>query len=147
MHGLVGWAICGATVAIGRQLVSMPTTLIAHAIVAPVAFGLLTWNHFRRFRDSSPGKVAVFMVGLVVGLDALLVAPVIERSYDMFRSVLGTWIPFASILAASFLVARWRRRTGSQSEDGESVGGRGVVGGREVSREANEHGRLTRISD
>src|SRR5512137_2583007 len=93
IHGLAGWAICGATIAIGRQVASMQTTLIVHAIVAPLAFGLLTRHHFGRFPDSSPGKVALALLGIVVGLDALLVAPVFERSYDMFKSVLGTWIP------------------------------------------------------
>jgi hypothetical protein len=35
-------------------------------------------------------------VGIVVALDAFIVAPLIERSYAMFTSPLGTWIPFAS---------------------------------------------------
>lgn len=106
VHGLAGWAICGATIAIGRQVMSMQTTLVVHAIVAPLAFGLLTWRHFNRFPGSHPGKVALGMFGIVVGLDALLVAPVFERSYDMFKSVLGTWIPFGSILAASYVAGR-----------------------------------------
>lgn len=106
LHGLVGWAICGATVGTGRQLLPMDVTLIIHAVVAPVAFGLLTWRHMRRFPDSSPWGVALGMTGLVVGLDAAVVAPLFEKSYEMFRSILGTWIPFALIFAASYLVAR-----------------------------------------
>lgn len=106
IHGVIGWAICGASVGIGRQLVSMDTTLVIHAVVAPLAFGLLTWNHVRRHRDSRPGATALTMLGIVVGLDALVVAPFFERSYAMFQSVLGTWIPFASILASSFFVGR-----------------------------------------
>ncbi len=109
IHGLVGWAICGATVMIGRQVVSMQTTLVVHAIVAPLAFALLTLRHFSHFPKSSPRNVAWSLLGIVVGLDAVLVAPVFERSYDMFRSVLGTWIPFGSILAASYLVGRVSR--------------------------------------
>jgi len=60
------------------------------------------------------------MVGMVIGLDAGLVAPVFERSYEMFRSVLGTWIPFALIVVASYLVARVGRQTtsnGTGTED------------------------------
>ncbi len=106
IHGVVGWAICGATVAVGRLVVSMQTTLIVHAVVAPLAFGLLTWHHFSDSPGSSPRSVALSMAGIVVGLDALFVAPVLERSYEMFRSVLGTWIPFGSILAASYLAGR-----------------------------------------
>ncbi len=106
IHGLVGWAICGATIGVGRQLLPMNVTLIIHAVVAPVAFGLLTWHHMRRFPDSPPWAIALSMLGVVIGLDAVVVAPLFERSYDMFRSVLGTWIPFALILAASYVVSR-----------------------------------------
>lgn len=117
VHGVVGWAICGATVAVGRQLVSMQVALLIHAAVAPLAFGLLTWRHARRFPGSSAGRIAVTMVGIVVALDGLLVAPVIERSYSMFRSVIGTWVPFALIGAASYFAARlggsMRRTPGS----------------------------------
>ena len=42
------------------------------------------------------------MTGLIVALDALVVAPLFERSYAMFRSALGTWIPFAAIFLASW---------------------------------------------
>ena len=41
------------------------------------------------------------MTGLIVALDALVVAPLFERSYAMFRSAIGTWIPFAAISAAA----------------------------------------------
>jgi hypothetical protein len=43
-------------------------------------------------------------------MDALVVAPFIEHSYAMFGSVLGTWVPFALIFAASYLVGRGARR-------------------------------------
>jgi hypothetical protein len=31
-HAIVGWALCGAIIAIGRQIFSMQTTLMIHAI-------------------------------------------------------------------------------------------------------------------
>jgi hypothetical protein len=40
------------------------------------------------------------LTGLVVILDAVMVAPIFERSHAMFRSFNGTWIPFAAILLA-----------------------------------------------
>jgi len=106
IHGLIGWAICGATVGIGREVMTMTGTLIIHAVVAPLAFGVLTWNHVKRFPESSPSTTALFMVALVIGLDASVVAPFFERSYEMFRSTLGTWLPFTLILAASYIAAR-----------------------------------------
>ena len=106
IHGVVGWAICGATIGVGREVISMEAALLIHAVVAPLAFGLLAWHHFRRFPASSPGRTALMMLGIVVGLDGLVVAPLFERSYAMFRSVIGTWLPFASILAATYLAGR-----------------------------------------
>ena len=120
VHGLIGWAICGATIAIGRQVVSMQATLWIHAAVAPVAFALLTAHHFSRFPSSSPARTALVMLAVVVGLDAGLVAPVVERSYAMFRSVLGTWVPFASIVLASYWTGRGSRQA-SQVETARTL--------------------------
>ncbi len=36
-------------------------------------------------------------------MDAGLVAPVFEKSYDMFRSLIGTWIPFILIFISTYL--------------------------------------------
>jgi len=118
VHGLVGWAICGAAMGIGRQLFPMNVALSLHALVAPMAFGLLTWDHARRFPGSSARGIAFSMVGVVIVLDAGLVAPVFERSYEMFRSILGTWIPFALIWGASYLVARQIKGDRAGRKDG-----------------------------
>ena len=42
------------------------------------------------------------MAGIIIALDALVVAPLFERSFAMFRSVIGTWLPFATIFLASW---------------------------------------------
>ena len=46
-------------------------------------------------------------LGVVVVMDAGLVAPFVERSWDMFRSPIGTWIPFTLIFLASWGAALW----------------------------------------
>ena len=53
-HALVGWAICGTTIAVARQVLSMPNALLVHAIVAPLAFALLSMHFFRRYPAASP---------------------------------------------------------------------------------------------
>jgi hypothetical protein len=92
-HAVVGWAVCGGTIAVGRQILSMATTLLVHAIVAPLVFALLSMHFFRRYPAASPLRTSLGFVGIVVALDAFVVAPLIERSYAMFTSPLGTWIP------------------------------------------------------
>jgi hypothetical protein len=109
-HAVVGWAICGGTIALGRQLLSMTSTLIVHAIVAPVVFALLSAHFFRRYPDAAPLRTSLALVCIVVGLDGFVVAPLVEHSYAMFASPLGTWVPFASIWLAGFLVGQASRQ-------------------------------------
>jgi len=42
-------------------------------------------------------------MGSVVVMDAGLVAPVFEKSYQVFMSALGTWIPFALIFVSTYI--------------------------------------------
>ena len=106
-HALVGWAYCGGIIGVGRQFLSIHTTLMVHAIGAPVGFALITLFYYRRYAFTSPVQTAAAFLGVVVALDLFLVAPVFEKSYEMFSSVLGTWIPFALIFAATYLTGRW----------------------------------------
>ena len=101
-HALVGWGICGAVIGIGRQVTSLDATLVAHAVAVPVVFGLVSANYFRRFGYTSPLATASIFLGIAVALDGLVVAPLFEHSYEMFSSVLGTWIPFGLIFAATY---------------------------------------------
>jgi hypothetical protein len=49
---------------------------------------------------------AAAITGLVV-LDAVVVAPLFEGSYAMFRSFIGTWLPFVAIFVASWVARLW----------------------------------------
>lgn len=108
--GLLLWGACGTVMSIGRRLFSLDTTLRVHLVAAPAMAFLVSAIHTRI--DPAFGAVsrAAVLTCLVVTLDLLVVAPFFERSFAMFRSLIGTWIPFALIFAASFaagvLVAR-----------------------------------------
>jgi len=103
------WAFCGALVGIGRQFLSMDMTLIVHAIGAPVGAAFFSWIYFRNYGFTSPLETAAIFVAASLTLDFFVVALLIEKSFDMFRSVLGVWIPQALIFAATYL-------TGSESK-------------------------------
>jgi hypothetical protein len=90
-------------IGVGRQFLSMEATLVVHAVGAPIGFALLSLLYFKRFACTTPLQTAIAFLAVVVALDAFLVAPVFERSYAMFASPLGTWIPFALIFAATYL--------------------------------------------
>jgi len=107
VHALVGWAYCGVLIGVGRQLLPMHATLVVHAVGAPFGFALISLLYYRKFAFTNPWQTAFAFLGTVVTLDLFLVAPVFEKSYAMFTSVLGTWMPFALIFAATYFTGRW----------------------------------------
>ena len=91
--GVLGWAYCGALIGIGRQFLPMQEVLLIHAFGAPLGFALISYVYFSKFAFTDALLTAIVFVGAVLALDLFLVAPVFERSFAMFRSPLGTWIP------------------------------------------------------
>ena len=100
--GLVLWSLCGATMAIGRQLWSLDTALRVHLVVAPMVALLVSAVHKLVAPEFDPMLRAAALTGLIILLDAAVVAPLFERSFAMFRSLIGTWIPFAAIFLANW---------------------------------------------
>jgi hypothetical protein len=98
------WAFCGAVVGIGRQFMSMELTLMAHVVGAPIGASILSWFYFRNFGYTSPFATAAIFVATALTLDVLVVALLIEKRFDMFRSLIGVWGPQALIFAATYLV-------------------------------------------
>jgi hypothetical protein len=99
----------------------MEATLIAHAAGAPIGFAVVAWLYQRRFGFTGPTSTAAMFLGVVVALDVLIVSVVIERSFAMFRSFLGTWLPFALIFVSSYVVSVATHRRGAAS-DTQSAG-------------------------
>jgi Na+-transporting NADH:ubiquinone oxidoreductase subunit NqrD len=98
---LVLWGACGAVIAIGRRLWTLDTTLRVHLAAAPIISFVVSAMHKIIAPDFGVVLRAIVLTGLVVMLDAVVVAPLFERSYAMFRSLMGTWLPFAAIFFAS----------------------------------------------
>ncbi len=101
--GLLGWALCGAIMFVGMAVTSIEMTLIAHAIGAPLIFGLISWFYFARLNYTGPLATALAFLAVVIFMDVFLVAMVINRSFEMFTNPLGTWIPFALIFLSSYM--------------------------------------------
>ncbi len=99
---LVLWGACGGVIAIGRRLWSLETTLRVHLIAAPIFAFLVAAVHRGLAPEFDPSLRAAAITIIVMLLDALVFAPFFERSYGMFRSVIGTWLPFVAIFAAAW---------------------------------------------
>ncbi len=110
VHAFVGWALCFATIGIGRAVTTMETTLIVHAILAPLFFVAISLFYFRRFNFTTPLQTAIIFIGFVMAMDFFVVAMLILRSFEMFTSLLGTWIPFGLIFLATWLTGLFSSR-------------------------------------
>lgn len=101
--GLLGWALCGTIMFVGMSIMSLETTLIIHAIGAPVIFSLISVFYFRRFHFTTSLQTALAFLLIVILMDFFVVALIINKSFEMFQSPLGTWIPFALIFLSTYL--------------------------------------------
>jgi len=100
--GLVLWGGCGAVIGVGRKIWTLDTTLKVHLVAAALLAFAVAAVHAIVVPGFDPVLRALVLTGLIVALDAGIVAPLFEKSYAMFRSPIGTWIPFAAIFLASW---------------------------------------------
>jgi hypothetical protein len=103
IHSFIIGVLCGATIGIGRSITTMESTLIIHVIAAPIFAALISLFYYRKFNYTTPLQTAGIFLLFIMAMDAGLVAPVFEKSYEMFKSVLGTWIPFAVIFSSTYV--------------------------------------------
>ncbi len=107
------WVGCGAVMGIGQSTTTMDNALIIHAFAAPVIVACVSWVYFARTRSNRVFVTAAFFTGFAMALDFFLVSLMLLRSFDMFASLIGTWIPFGLIFASAYLtgsLASARRR-------------------------------------
>ena len=88
----------------------LQTALTIHAIGAPIFFMLVSVSYFKKFNYTTPLQTALIFVGVVITLDFFVVALLINRSVEMFASLLGTWIPFALIFTSTYVTGLYMER-------------------------------------
>src|SRR4030042_5328981 len=103
VHAFVGWALCAATMGSGMAATSVQNALVIHAIGAPIFFAIVSLIYFKKFNYTTPLRTAIIFEGFVIIVDFFFVAILINRSLEMFASLLGTWIPFALIFTSTYL--------------------------------------------
>lgn len=103
LHAFIGWMLCAATMGIGMATLTLETTLIVHAIGAPIYFTVISLIYFRKYNFTAPLQTAIIFVSFVIVVDFFVVALLINRSLEMFTSLLGTWLPFALIFTSTYI--------------------------------------------
>ena len=114
VHALVGWILCAATIGIAMATTSLQNALIIHAIGAPVFFAILSLIFFKKFNYTSPLQTAISFVIFIITMDFFVVGLLINKSLEMFTSLLGTWIPFALIFISTYLTGLFLTRHSSK---------------------------------
>jgi len=90
---------------------SLERALIVHAIGAPISFTTISLFYFNKFNYTTPLQTALIFVSFVIVVDFFVVALIINRSLEMFASLLGTWIPFALIFTSTYVTGLLTVRT------------------------------------
>ena len=121
IHTFIGWVFCGMIMAIGMQLTSIDTTLIIHAIAVPIIFGIISYIYFKKFGFTTPLQTGLIFVSFIIFMDLFVVAMLIEKNFDMFKSLLGTWIPFVLIFLSTYFTGLSFKKIISASNGKENV--------------------------
>ncbi len=103
LFALGGQLGCWASMMGGQAVTTLENALIIHALSAPIIFTAVSVIYFTKFKYTPPLLTASTFVAVVVLMDFFVVALLINQSFDMFLSPIGTWIPFASIFLSTYL--------------------------------------------
>jgi hypothetical protein len=106
IHAFTGWALCAAVMGIGMAILPVKTALIVHAAAAPLIFAGVSFIYFKYFNFTKPLLTAILFVLFVIFMDFFIVALLIVKSFDMFKSIIGTWLPFTFIFLSTFFTGR-----------------------------------------
>jgi hypothetical protein len=110
VFALIAQMLCWAIMVVGQMVTSMENTLIAHAIGAPIIAIVVSSIYYKKFNYTTPLQTAIVFASVVIAMDVFVVALLIEKSFEMFTSPIGTWIPISSIFLATYLTGLFMTR-------------------------------------
>lgn len=103
LFGVIGQMGCWGLMIGGQAVTTLKNALIIHAIGAPIVFALVSFVYFTMLNYTAPLLTAIIFVAIVVLMDFFIVSLLINKNFDMFRSPIGTWIPFVLIFISTYL--------------------------------------------
>jgi hypothetical protein len=77
---------------------------------------MISLFYFKKYNNTTPIRTALIFVGLVVFMDVFVVALVIKKSFQMFASLLGTWISFALIFMEIYVTGLFVKKPATKLE-------------------------------
>lgn len=110
LHGFIIWSLCGAVMGVGMSTTSLNNALIIHAIAAPIITILISTIYFKKFNYTTALQTAIIFVSIAILADIFIVSMLINKSFEMFESFIGTWLVFILIFIATYLSGKFIRR-------------------------------------
>jgi hypothetical protein len=99
-HAVIGWAMCATTWCVFWYFLGRTAALVLHSIAAPLLFGAVAWSYFSARGARDPLPTAVSWTVIIAGLDVAVAS--MQRNFDMFASMAGTWLPFGLIFLVTW---------------------------------------------
>jgi menaquinone-dependent protoporphyrinogen oxidase len=97
-YAIGGWTACTAIMAVLMGVASPGVAVALHALAVPFVFLSVARQYFRPDGAREPLPVALAFATLVALLDLVFVSGAAHQGLAFFRSILGTWVPLASIV-------------------------------------------------
>lgn len=110
LFGIIGQVGCWGLMVGGQAITTIDNALIIHAIGAPFVFALISLVYFKKFDYTKPLVTAITFVSVVILMDFFIVSLIINQNFEMFLSPIGTWIPFALIITATYLTGSYLKK-------------------------------------
>lgn len=112
-HAFIVWVLCAAVMGVGMASTTLERALVIHAIAAPLIAVAISCFYYWKYFYTQPLQTAIVFVSFVLIMDVFIVAIAINRSFDMFRSIIGTWLPFILIFTATYITGvMWKKIKG-----------------------------------
>jgi hypothetical protein len=110
LFGIAGQLGCWGLMIGGQAVTTLENALIIHAIGAPIVFAFVSLIYFKKYNYSKPSITAIIFVTVVILIDFFIVSLLINQNFDMFQSLIGTWIPFTLIFASTYITGTYVRK-------------------------------------
>jgi hypothetical protein len=104
LYAVLGWTLCAATMGFLLAITTAGAATWIHAFAAPLIFAVIAGRYFRLRGARDPLPTAWAFVSTVALLDLAIVAGVIQHSFAMFGSIVGSWLPFLLIFLVTWAV-------------------------------------------
>lgn len=104
-QAFAAWAVSTACLMLLRMS-ALPETLAfwLHALIAPLVFGASASAYFTRANAAAPMRVAGLNVALYAILDLTVVSGIVLRSWALYTSFAGAYLPLLLVFAVTVVV-------------------------------------------